>query len=124
METSLFTFLIHLSFTRMLERYTIPSYNIVVKSKANFHERQNLILSKLFTSGNKTVCVQGQTHSSLAGSACAKVLVYSLDMQDVLGPFDLTPGQLLRVKTDDRAWGVYLEVSDQVNADVWIDEEL
>jgi hypothetical protein len=120
-KLNLFTFLIRFSLTSMIERYMIPSYNIEVKSKANFYEQQNQMLPIQLPSVNKTVCVQGKSPSSPTGIPCAKVWVYSLDMQDVLGPFDLTAGHLLKVIIDERAWGVYSEASMELIMDVWID---
>jgi hypothetical protein len=120
-KLGLFTFLIRFTFTRLVERHMIPSHHVEVKSKANFHEQQNLILPDQATTRNKTVYVQSMSPASPTGMLCAKVWLYSLDMQDVLGPFELTTGQLFQVIVDERPWGIYSEVSLELFMDVWID---
>jgi hypothetical protein len=126
MKTKIILVLIFMvcTFTEMMAQYSIPSYNIDITQKATFQELSQEGLVNPLDQGKKDVNIEGHTPLLPAGSPCAQVWVYSLDKRNVLGPYELVTDQVLQVPVDDRAWGVYIEVSAELFTDVWIDEGL
>ena len=116
-----FLFIIICSVTRVIAQYPIPSYNVDVTQKASFQEQIHMGLINPLTLGKREINVSVHPPTLPIGSLCGGVWVYSLDKRDVLGPFDLISDQTLQVLIDDRAWGVYIEVSVELLASVWID---
>ena len=99
----------------------IPSYNILVDQMANFQENVKANQIKKSNKGERTlkVVVKRKTDQDLCQ---AIVKVYSLDEQDVLGPYNVVCEELLSVEIDEREWGVMVQSDDNVYADVWIEE--
>jgi len=56
-------------------------------------------------------------------SCQATVWIYSLDEQDILGPYNVSCEELLSVEIDERDWGVVVQSEYHVYVDVWIEEE-
>jgi len=53
----------------------------------------------------------------------AEVTIYSLDHQDVLGPYTVNCGETLSVEIDNREWGVSVTSFTPVEVSVWIDSQ-
>ena len=117
----LFLCIMIFSFTRVMAQYPIPSYNIDVRQNASFQEQKQDNLVNPMTVGKKEVSINGHSPTLPSGISCAIVWVYRLDNQEILGPYNLANDVPLQVPIDDRAWGVYMEVSTELSVDVWID---
>jgi len=109
-------------FTSGMAQYTIPSYNVDVTDKAYFQEGRTPSVGLAVVLSKAAMNIKGHVPNFPSGTPCAQVWVYSLDRQDILGPFDLGSDQIFSVAIDDREWGVYIEVSVELLADVWIGE--
>jgi hypothetical protein len=57
-----------------------------------------------------------------SSSSVATVWVYSLDLQDIIGPYTVYGGETIYVDIDEREWGVIVQSEDHVEVDVWIEE--
>ena len=86
--------------------YPIPSYNIQIYGSVNFQENMNT-KSPFLGKGKRIqhVAVSGTTGS------WATVWIYSLDGQDVHGPFTVYAGEELTDEIDEREWGVLVQSS-------------
>jgi len=100
--------------------YPIPSYNILVEGTAVFQENTNMNTAPM---AKRNIQVK-VTHKSQFDSATCSITVYlySLDLQNHLGPFTLYSGQTLVQEIDDNPWGVYVETECIFEVSVWIDE--
>jgi|GEM_PF-709751 hypothetical protein len=97
--------------------YPIPSYNVLVETSALFQEN---------IPGNckarRKINVHINTSSKPDSIPCiAEVYIYSLDHQDVLGPYYVNCGETLSVEIDDREWGTTVTTTIPVEVSVWID---
>jgi hypothetical protein len=97
--------------------YSIPSYNIPVDSLVNFTEKP--IDDPSSPSEGKRILNVEVKSKGLAGNCNATVWIYSLDRTTILGPYEMTCGQILSVDIDDREWGVLVESEDELLVDVW-----
>lgn len=113
----IFLFILMLSGFGTSAQNPIPSYNVPINQVANFQEGSRGIHFQPELRGEKVLVIRigGSTSSS------ATVWVYSLDGQDVYGPFTVYGGQTIYVPIDDREWGVLVQSDDHVTADVWIE---
>ena len=91
----------------------IPSYNVSVKTRANFQESQP-------SRGKRNMNIKVQCSGiSLAPTCQATIWVYSLDGQTIFGPFTVSGGETLSVPIDGREWGVFVQTEDTITVDVW-----
>ena len=96
----------------------IPSYNVPVYNHANFQEQNKSFNANLLNRGKRAVNVK-----VVGGiSSMATIYIYSLDYQNILGPFIVNGGETLTIDIDSREWGVLVNSEDHVTVDVWIDE--
>jgi len=100
--------------SKTFAQYPIPSYNVSVRSRADFQEKNPAKGRRVMNI--KVQCVGGKN----LGTCQATVWVYSLDGQTILGPYTVYGGEILSVPIDDREWGVYVESDDEITVDVWI----
>lgn len=113
----LILFLFGLGITLVSGQNPIPSYNVPVYHVANFQEQQ-----KSSNTSFNSRCKSGIViRANGVTSSIATVYVYSLDLQDVLGPFTMHGGETLTVAIDSREWGVLVESDDHITVDVWIE---
>jgi hypothetical protein len=120
-KTGLLIFILLCALTIVKAQYPIPSYNIDVTSKATFEQQRNQGLIAPLTIGKKDINISGHIPSVPSGIPCAVVWLYTLDKLEILGPYELDNDEVLQVPVDERDWGVYIEVSMELSADVWID---
>jgi|ERR1035438_5523199 hypothetical protein len=111
-------------FTKAMAQYPIPSYNVYVAQPTYFEEQTNNVLQNAIaiTEGRRQVNISGQCPTISSHLPCAEVWVFSLDKQDILGPYYLYNDDILQVPIDSRTWGVYIEGSYELDASVWIDD--
>ena len=99
--------------------YPIPSFNVLVDPSAVFQETTNSSFK-----GKRNIKIHVSSPQNNDTSSCfANVMVYSLDMQDALGPFHVDCGETLTVPIDEREWGVYVLSDTPVIVSVWITED-
>ena len=124
-----------LSNNESLAQYAIPSYNVkIVTEPTTFEESVNSLSIIIPNTHRKPVFVQMQNSdeerkinvqvsSSTPGqSANATVQIYSLDEQDILGPFYVTDESILEQPIDNREWGiVIINSSENCKLSTWID---
>jgi len=96
--------------------YPIPSYNVAIGNYANFAPTKGTVFYPAKAKKEINTAVRGAAGSS------ANVWVYSLDGQDVLGPYTVYAGETLSVDIDDRQWGVLVQSAHDIVVDVWISE--
>ena len=113
----LILFLFGLGITLVSGQNPIPSYNVPVYHYANFQEQLKGSSTCYNNRGKSGIVIRANG----AMSSIAIVYVYSLDMQDVLGPFTIYGGETLTVPIDSREWGVLVESDDHISVDVWIE---
>jgi hypothetical protein len=113
----LILFLFGLGITLVSGQNPIPSYNVPVYHFANFQEQLKSCNTSDNSRGKSGIIIRANG----ATSSIAIVYVYSLDMQDVLGPFTMYGGETLTVSIDSREWGVLVESDDHITVDVWIE---
>lgn len=112
------------TFKAKYQDYSIPAYNVPVTQNTTF--QQSIQIFKERPNGDRArktaqVDVETQNPPSSPNSAIAVVQLYSLDGQDVYGPYNVYENETLEVEIDDRAWGVQvLEVMDDSEMSVWI----
>lgn len=100
--------------------YPIPSFNVIVNGNANFQEAS--LKGGSVIDGRKKVQVYNSFSKSGDTPSTITVYVYSLDGQDILGPYYPASGTTLTVEIDDRLWGVLVQSASEVEVDVWIEE--
>jgi len=110
--------------------YPIPSYNIPVVTMAIFRESNisiqgNQLIKNINTLKDspmkkRIMNIQVNCVGKSLGLCQATVWVYSLDGQDILGPFTVDGGDVLSVPIDDRDWGVLVDTGDDITVSVWI----
>ena len=99
--------------------YPIPSFNVIVDPSANFQE-----ISITNTKARREEHVHIAHANNPDTTSCyAEVTIYSLDHQDVLGPYTVNCEETLSVEIDDREWGVIVTSIIKVKVSVWIDLE-
>ncbi|HEY9114436.1 MAG TPA: hypothetical protein VIN10_07020 [Bacteroidales bacterium] len=98
--------LIIVSPSKAQAQYPIPSYQVeLMQVNATFEENENTeILSPINREESQLTIEVGDPNPLQVSWVI--VNVYSLDGQDVLGPYTVMEGSLLSVAIDDRAWGV------------------
>jgi len=100
--------------------YPIPSFNVVVQDPASFQESScsTVKAKKEIKITVKPGCLTDST------SCFATVIVYSLDHQTILGPFQVNCGETLTIPIDEREWGVLVTSDTPVVVSVWIEEPI
>ena len=99
--------------------YPIPSYNVIVTDPAAFEETVTPA-----TKAKRNVIINVKPGiASDSGSCGASVIVYSLDLQTILGPYFVSCGETLTVPIDEREWGVIVTADIPVEVSIWIEEE-
>jgi hypothetical protein len=106
--------------SQAMAQYPIPSYNVGVIQQAYFEEQGNNMVINPIPQAKREVNIQTQCLAISTHSPCAEVWVFSLDGQDLLGPYYIDNNDILSVPIDDRLWGVYLVATYELNASVWI----
>ena len=101
--------------------FPIPSYNVPVDSAyARFQENGQAINTDASLEKRDVHVIIINRNPELP--ACqATVWIYSLDGQDILGPYTVICGATLVVSIDERLWGVLVESAAQIEVDVWIE---
>jgi len=102
---------------RVSAQNPIPSYGVPVDHIANFQEQQKSNKPNYPNKAKGSIIIK--SNGSL--SSIAIVYVYSLDHQDILGPFTMHGGDIISVAIDSREWGVLVESDDHITVDVWIE---
>jgi len=98
----------------------IPSWNVAVNSVANFQESSSKSTCSNPLRGKRNMNIKAR--GAEGQSSCqATVWVYSLDEQDILGPYPIQCEETIIVEIDEREWGVLVESEDHVYVDVWIE---
>lgn len=119
--TFLLTILLFISGFSVTAQNPIPSWNVPIYYVANFQEAVKDSKVPSATKGKRTMYIKAKSTDG-QGSCQAQVWIYSLDLQDIYGPFTVLCGQTISQEIDEREWGVYVESEDHVYVDVWIDE--
>jgi hypothetical protein len=103
-----------------MAQYPIPSYDVLVTQQAYFEEQGNDVLINPIPQSKREVNIHVQCPTTSSDSLCAEVWVFSLDEKNILGPYYEDNNDVLSVPIDDRLWGVYIEVTHELNVSVWI----
>jgi len=106
---------------QLLAANPIPSYNVLVTSRANFQEIKAL-------GGNNQSKERRQMNiettsaspSTSFGNTIVVTTVYRLDGRATLGPYYIVVGQTLVIGIDTSAWGVNVSTDGQSLVSVWI----
>ena len=106
-----------LGMTSVFAQNPIPSYNVPVYHVANFQEQSKNNNVNYNSRYKRAIIITANG----APSSIATVYVYSLDLQDILGPFTLMGGETISVEIDSRDWGVLVESDDHITVDVRIE---
>jgi hypothetical protein len=117
----IFYFLPGQTFSQATNYYPIPSFNIQISGNAYFEENnlsQNL---QNESRGRRVIKAGAQNTLMNFGTEQAIVWFYSLDKQDILGPFDLLEGEVVSQEIDDRLWGARVTTDSEMVVSVWID---
>jgi hypothetical protein len=95
----------------------IPSYKQPVSRLANFTEKHHNNDSKSDPKGKRYMVVVAQ----VAGPSREPVViwVYSLDGQDISGPFMIIDSGEITVPIDNRLWGVLVECEEKTVVSVY-----
>ena len=101
--------------------FSIPSYNIPVNGYATFINANDPADSCGHTMEKKDVNIHLTGASDVNQQCHATVWVYTLDQSTILGPFIVYCGGTLIVEIDNRAWGVLMQSSESILANVWIE---
>jgi len=96
----------------------IPAYKVPVGHHQNFVEKPGGKKGDHDPKAKRDMHVQSSVTSGKP--TLAIIWVYSLDGQDILGPFYLLSGQSIDVPIDARDWGVYVQSDDHVIISVWV----
>ncbi len=102
-------------------QYPIPSYNVAINYAATFQEIGSPI-SEFKASKGKRIANVKLKGSDSQSFCSARVWLYSMDQEIMLGPYSMMCEDLLSVEIDDRAWGVMVQSDDHVYVDVWIED--
>ena len=95
-------------FSILQAQYAIPSFDIeLTVANTSFEEDESFMQTQNMEERQMVVEVEDDYP---AQTTWAIVRIYSLDQQDVLGPYTVYEGANLRVTIDQREWG--LEVLD------------
>lgn len=106
------------------QTYSIPAYNVPVNQNTNFEQPLQIFYEdNNGERARKTAHVEVETQNPpmSPNAVIAIVNLYSLDGQDVYGPFNLYENETLEVEVDDREWGVdVIQVMNDSEMSVWI----
>jgi len=106
-----------------VQNYSIPAYNVPVSQNTIFQEINHFATDNNTSRERRTAhCdVDTSTPPSSPNAIIAVVQFFSLDGQDVYGPYNVYEDETLDVDIDDRQWGVtILEVMNESEMSVWI----
>jgi hypothetical protein len=117
----IFTFLPGLTFSQTTNSYPIPSFNIEISGNAYFEESAFNLSPKDESKGRRVIKAGVQNTLMNFGTTAAVVWFYSLDKQDILGPFELQEGDVVSLEIDDRLWGSRIIPDSEMVVSVWID---
>lgn len=110
------------SFSTAQVQFPIPSY-LVELTQVNtiFEENEDVVLIAPLSMEEKKINVHiGDLDPSQ--TSWVTILIYSLDGQDVLGPYTVMEGSPLEITIDDREWGVkVMNYLDGAVLSVWIE---
>jgi hypothetical protein len=108
-------------FSQNIPTYPIPSFNVTVNAYANF--ANSLFQSNAGFDNREKQQVNIRLRSPVIGDPyChATVWIYSLDHTTVLGPYNVSCGEVLSVEVEGREWGVFVDSDCELIADVWYD---
>jgi hypothetical protein len=96
----------------------IPSYNAKVSGSETFVENHQ-------SNGNSAPDWVGKREMVIVAQVSGPVgtpvniWVYSLDLQDILGPYILYDRGSITVEIDDRNWGVLIQCEYNVTVSIW-----
>jgi len=97
----------------------IPSYNVPVAGKATFQETPTIGVIK-YTDEKRDINVQNNGGGTSAPQgAVITVVIYRLDMSQVLGPYSVQEGQTLSIQIDNQRWGVAAQSNYATTMSVW-----
>jgi hypothetical protein len=96
--------------------YPIPSYGIPVYHIANFTEKNPDKSVKGEYKERRSMWVR-TTGGGTPGNV--RVIIYSLDGKNVIGPDTLGGTDLKSYEIDGREWGIIIECDEHVQVDVW-----
>jgi len=106
--------------------YSIPAFNVPVTQNTSFRElKHGFKIDPAGSRARRTAhCdVETQTPPNASNAILAVVQFYSLDGQDVYGPYNIYESETLEVDLDDRDWGLQvIQVMEDSNMSVWIAE--
>ena len=114
-----FLFLLFAAITSNYAQHPIPSYGVKVNPTAAFTEQSNCLLKAAGIMAKREINIKVTCSGTL--SCNANIWIYSLDGQNIYGPFQVAGGETFTFPIDDREWGVLVESEDDVLVDVWID---
>lgn len=120
--------------SEVIAQYSIPAYDVeIVADPTTFEEstsqsgftqtnhRKPLSIQLPGSDGERQMKV-GVVSKNGGGGATAVVYIYSLDEQDILGPFTVVEGTVLSQSIDEREWGVeVVSSSEGAEVSVWIE---
>jgi hypothetical protein len=113
------------TFKAKYQNYSIPAYDVPVTQNTTFQEPISIFKEK--QNGDreriKAHCdVETQTPPNSPNAVIAVVQFFSLDGQDVYGPYNVYEGETLDVEVDEREWGLnVIQVMENSEMSVWID---
>ncbi|HEY9113060.1 MAG TPA: hypothetical protein VIN10_00080 [Bacteroidales bacterium] len=112
------------TFKSNVQNYSIPAYDVPVSQNTNFQEPIQVF--KKNPKGDRArrtaqVDVETQNPPTSPNAVIAIVELYSLDGQDVYGPYSVYENEILNVEVDEREWGVtVIQVMENSEMSVWI----
>jgi hypothetical protein len=120
MKRTIFIFILFGAFSMLLKaQYPIPSFNVPVYPKATFEEHSEPVPACDQVLEKRDIVIRSTCGFASAVECTATVYVYSLDGQNVLGPFTVHCNETLVVGIDSREWGVLIETNCEMTIDVW-----
>jgi len=101
--------------------FPIPSFNVPVDSSSVRFQENNRNDNVENSRQKRQINVKIIGNGPIVQNCQCQVWVYSLDGLDILGPYTVLCGSTLVVEIDEREWGVTIQSTSSVLADVWIE---
>lgn len=112
------------TFKSSVQNYSIPAYDVPVTPNTTFQEPVHVFKKAPNADRERRtahVDVETQNPPTSPNAIIAIVNLYSLDGQDVYGPYNVYQNEVLDVEVDDREWGVtIIQVMEDSDMSVWI----
>jgi len=111
------------TFKAKYHNYAIPAYDVPVTQNTTFQEPVSIFKEKPGSDRERRTAhcdVETQTPPNSPNAVIAIVQFFSLDGQDVYGPYNVYENETLNVEIDDREWGMnVIQVMENSEMSVW-----